>query len=70
MLTYNNSNAILTLSAGADRKEDDMDEMTTQEILDKLISLRYNLTSTKDKMLIDEIEIKMLKLKELEKKGE
>ena len=47
-----------------------MDEMTTQEILDRLISLRYNLTSTKDKMLIDEIEIKLLKLNELEKKGE
>lgn len=44
--------------------------MTTQEILDKLISLRYNLTSTNDKMLIDEIEIKLLKLNELEKKGE
>ena len=47
-----------------------MNEMTTQEILDKLISLRYNLTSTKDKMMIDEIEIKLLKLKELEKEGE
>ena len=47
-----------------------MNEMSTQEILDKLISLRYNLTSTKDKMLIDEIELKLLKLKELEKKGE
>ena len=47
-----------------------MNEIKTQEILDKLLSLRYNCTATKDKMLIDEIELKLLKLKELEKEGE
>ena len=38
-------------------------DMTTQEILEKLLSLRYNCTGTHDKELIDEIENKLKRFK-------
>ena len=37
--------------------------MTTQEILEQLLSLRYNCTGTHDKELIDEIENKLKRFK-------
>lgn len=49
---------------------DDIREMTTSEILERLIHLRYGCIAERDKMLIDEIELKLLKLKMIEDQEE